>query len=1108
MPIELGSFDAIIGMDWLAKYHAIIVCAKKIVRIPWGNEILIVHGDRSNRGNETRLNIISCGKMQKYMLKGCHVFLAHITTKETEDKSEKKRLEDEFQVMPFGLTNAPAVFMDLMNRVCKLYLDEFVIVFIDDILIYSKNKKEHEEHLKAILELLKKEEFDYDYEIRYHTGKGNVVADALSQKERIKPIRVRALVMTIGLELPKQILNAQTKAQKPENLKNEDVEGMLSSGLFVQPKIPKWKWDNITMDFVTKLPKSSQGYATIWVIVDRLTKSAIFVPMRETDHMEKLERMYLKEKSLQKALGTSLDMSTVYHLETDGQSERTIQTLEDMLRACVIDFGNGWVNHLSLVEFLYNNSYHTSIKAAPFEALYGQKCRSPICWTRVGEAQLLGVVRFGKRGKLNARYVGTFKVLDKVGTVAYKLELLQELNRVHNTFYVSNLKKCHTDEPLAVPLDGLHFYEKLHFVEEPREIMDQEVKRSRILLVKVRWNSRRGPEFMWEREDQFRKKYPHLFTKTAPSSNVLILMPKFSPSIKSLLANKDKLYELARTPLNKHCLAVLFKELQEKLGDPDKFLIPCDFLRMAECLALIDLGASINLMPLSVWNKLSFPEVSPTCMTLELVNHLISGPVRVAEDVFVKVELKDLPSHLEYVFLEGDDKLLVLIAKDLSDEEKTSLITVLKSHKRAIAWKLSDIKGINSEFCTHKILMEDEFEPTVQHQRRVNSKIHDVIKKEVLKLLDAGLIYRISDSPWVSPVHCVPKKGGFTVVENEENELILTRLVTGSRICIDYRKLNEATRKDHFPLPFMDQMLERLVGNEYYYFLDGFSGAVPGQCQEKHFRPIHYASKTMTEAESNYTTTEKEMLALVYAFEKFWSYLIMNKSIVYTDHFALKYLFSKKDSKARLLRWVLLLQEFTFKDVKHYFWDDPFLFKIYANQVIRRCVHGQEAIDILKACHYRPTRGHHGPNYTAKKVFDSGFYWPTIYRDAQDLVKTCDICQHQGKISQQDEMPQNSNQVCEIFDVWDIDFMGPFPSLRGNKYILIAIDYLSKWVKAKALPTNDVRVVCKFLKSLFARFGTPRAIISDRGTHFYNDQFTKVMLKYGVPHCLATPYHP
>nr|GEY37059.1 reverse transcriptase domain-containing protein [Tanacetum cinerariifolium] len=221
------------------------------------------------------------------------------------------------------------------------------------------------------------------------------------------------------------------------------------------------------------------------------------------------------------------------------------------------------------------------------------------------------------------------------------------------------------------------------------------------------------------------------------------------------------------------------------------------------------------------------PVVAPECICLKFEKELKICEAKNDKssiDEPPEVELKDLPPHLEYTFLEGDDKFPVRIAKESSVEEKSTLITVLKSHKQAIAWKLSRIKGIDPEFCTHKILMEDDFKPVVQHQIRVNAKIHDVIKKEVLKLFDVGLIYPILDSPWVRPIHCVPKKGGFTVVENEENELIPTRLVTGWRVCIDYQKLNEATRKDHFPLPFMDQMLERLAGNEYYCFLDGFSG--------------------------------------------------------------------------------------------------------------------------------------------------------------------------------------------------------------------------------------------------------------------------------------------
>nr|GFA18046.1 putative reverse transcriptase domain-containing protein [Tanacetum cinerariifolium] len=490
-------------------------------------------------------------------------------------------------------------------------------------------------------------------------------------KEREPPLRVRALVMTIGLDLSRQILNAQTEVRKLENIKKEDVGGMLVENSRDSEKVKKEKleprtdgtlclngrswlpcygdlrtiearkpknlkkedvggmlienskdpekfrkeklelrtdgtlcfnnrswlpcygdlrtliiheshkskycvhlgfdkmyqdlkqlywwpnmkadiatYDNITMDFIMKLPRTSSGYDTIWVIVDHLTKSAHFLPMREDDSMDKLTKLYLKEvvtrhgipvsiisdrdprfasnfwRAFQKVLGTRLDMSIAYHPKTDGQSERTIQTLENMLRACVIDFRNGCERHLPLVEFSYNNSYHASIKAAPFETLYGRKCRSPIYWAEVGDAQLTGpeiiqetiekivgdkvmlkvspwkgVVRFGKRGKLNPRYIGTFKVLAKVGTIAYRLELPQQLSRVHSTFHVSNLKKCLSDEPLAIPLDELHIDDKLRFIEEPVEIIDGEIKRlrqSHIPIIKVRRNSKQGPGFTWE----------------------------------------------------------------------------------------------------------------------------------------------------------------------------------------------------------------------------------------------------------------------------------------------------------------------------------------------------------------------------------------------------------------------------------------------------------------------------------------------------------------------------------------------------------------------------------------------------------------------------------
>ncbi|GJU34425.1 reverse transcriptase domain-containing protein [Tanacetum coccineum] len=710
----------------------------------------------------------------------------------------------------------------------------------------------------------------------------------------------------------------------------------------------------------------------------------------------------------------------------------------------------------------------------------------------------------------------------------------------------------------------------------------------------IPYPSRRNDERRREKANDQIEKFYKIFqdmTLKISLADALILMPNFSSTLKALIRNKEKLSEMARTPLNEHCLMVILNKLPKKLGDPGKFLIPCDFPGMEECLALADLGASINLMPLFVCKKLSLPELTPTCMTLELADlvdfdadprvplilgrsflktgralidvyegeltfrvgkedvtfnldqtsryssnydDMTANRIDVIEmaceeysqevlgfsdviasgnptpyydliistssstltpfgdsdfileevDAFLdleddptspevddsyydpegdilllesflnddpspppptqgnylpeirkelkvckaktdkssideppEVELKDLPPHLEYAFLEGNDKLPVIIAKDLSVEEKAALI---------------------------KILMEEDYKPAVQHQRRFNPKIHDVIKKEVEKLLDAGLIYPISDSP------CVPKKGGFTVVENDENELILTRLVTGLRVCIDYRKLNEATHKDHFPLPFIDQMLERLAGNEYYCFLDGFLGyfqipidpndqekttftcpygtfayrrmpfglcnasgtfqrcimaifhdmiektmevfmddflvfgnsfenclsrvdkmlqrcedtnlrlnwekshfmvkegivlghkiskkgievdkakvdviaklpypttvkgvqsflgAVLGQRLEKHFRPIHYASKTINEAESHYTITEKEMLARV----------------------------------------------------------------------------GQEVVDILTACRSGPTGGHYGANYTAKKVFTNSSDFGGVVKDIEAL---------------------------------------------------------------------------------------------------------------------------
>ncbi|GKB54881.1 putative reverse transcriptase domain-containing protein [Tanacetum coccineum] len=800
IPFGYGSFDVIIGIDWLSNYKAKIICHKEVVRIPLPDgKVLRVLGERPDEKARFLMGI----KKQEEIV----VFFSKIDLRSgyhqlrvNEDDIPKTAFRTryghfEFTIMPFGLTNAPTVFIDLMNKVCRPYLDKFVIVFIDDVLIYSKTQEEHVEHLRLVLGLLKKEKLyakfskcefwlrevqflghvingngihvdpskieavknlksprtltevrsllglagyyrrfienfskiaksltiltqkcktfnwgeeqenafqtlkdklcnapvlalpdgpkefvvyldaseiglgcvlmqrvmfalkiwrhymygtksviymdhkslqhifsqkelnmrqrrwielfsDYDYEIRYHPGKANVVADALSRKERVNPKRVRAMNMTLQSSIKDRILAAQKEAvdesvglqkgldemieQRSDGtlyyldriwvpLKGDvrtlimdeahkskyfvhpgadkmyydlrdrywwpgmkkDIAEYVSkcltclkvkaehqrpSGLLQQPEIPVWKWEGIAMDFVTKLPRTSSGHDTIWVIVDRLTKSAHFLPMREDYKMDRLARLYLNEivarhgvpisiisdrdsrftsrfwQSMQEALGTRLDMSTAYHPQTDGQSERTIQTLEDMLRA---------------------------VRCASFEALYGRKCRSPIMWAEVGEGQLIGPELVqettekisqikdrlkatrdhqksyaDKRRKPLEFSVGDY-IVEKVGPVAYRLDLPEELNGVHDTFHVSNLKKCLADPTLQVPLDEIQVDAKLNFVEEPVEILEREfkkLKRSRIAIVKVRWNSKRGPEFTWEREDQMKLKYPHLFS--------------------------------------------------------------------------------------------------------------------------------------------------------------------------------------------------------------------------------------------------------------------------------------------------------------------------------------------------------------------------------------------------------------------------------------------------------------------------------------------------------------------------------------------------------------------------------------------------------------------
>ncbi|RVW11778.1 Retrovirus-related Pol polyprotein from transposon 297 [Vitis vinifera] len=564
--------------------------------------------------------------------------------------------------------------------------------------------------------------------------------------------------------------------------------------------------------------------------------------------------------------------------------------------------------------------------------------------------------------------------------------------------------------------------------------------------------------------------------------------------------------------------------------------------------------------------------------------------------------------------------------------------------KKAIGWQISDLKGISPLVCTHHIYMEEEAKPIRQFQRRLNPHLQEVVRAEVLKLLQAGIIYPISDSPWVSPTQVVPKKSGITVVQNEKGEEITTRLTSGWRVCIDYRKLNAVTRKiifhchlltkcwresldihsivswmgiqgyfqieidladqekTTFTCPFgtyayrrmpfglcnapatfqrcmlsiFSDMVERIMevfmdditvyggivlghiiskrgievdkakvelivklpspttvkGVRQFLGHAGFyrrfiKGAVLGQREDGKPYVIYYASKTLNEAQRNYTTTEKELLAVVFALDKFRAYLVGSFIIVFTDHSALKYLLTKQDAKARLIRWILLLQEFDLqiKDKKgvenvvadHFQVKTPWYAHIanylvtgeIPNKIIRKCVPEDEQQGILSHCHENACGGHFASQKTAMKVLQSGFTWPSLFKDAHIMCRNCDRCQRLGKLTKRNQMPMNPILIVELFDVWGIDFMGPFPMSFGNSYILVGVDYVSKWVEAIPCKQNDHRVVLKFLKeNIFSRFGVPKAIISDGGAHFCNKPFEALLSTYGVKHKVATPYHP
>nr|GEU57629.1 reverse transcriptase domain-containing protein [Tanacetum cinerariifolium] len=899
----------------------------------------------------------------------------------------------EFHVMPFGLTNAPPVFMDLMNRVCKPYLDKFVIVFIDDILIYSKSKKDHEGHLRQILNLLKKDELyakfskcefwisrklcsvsilalpegsedfvvycnasiqglgavlmqrekliayasrqlkvheknytthdlehgavvsalkiwrHYLYETKCtvfsdHKRKANVVADALSRKERV-PLRVRALVMTIGLDLPKQILKAQTEARKPENIKNEDVGGVSYPAMAICG---------------LKLPKSSQGYETIWVIVDQLTKSAIFMAMREINPLDKLARMYLKEvvtkhgipvsiicdheprfssnfwKSLQKAFGTNLDMSTAYHPETDGQSERTIQTLEDMICPCVIDFGNGWVKHLPLVEFSYNNSYHASIKAAPFEVLYGRKCRSP-----------------------QKERISSPKEVSRITGRPRQLSLPD----LSPTCMTSELADRLISRPVGVAEDVFVKVGTFHFPTDFVVVDFDADPRVPLILGRSFLKTRRALIDVFE---EYSQEVLGFFDVTASG-------------------NPTPYYDLIVSTTS--LTLTLFRNSDFLLEEVDAFLaIEDDPTSLEVDQSYVDTEGDILLLEAFLDDDPSLPLPNQGNYLYEVRKELKICEAKSDKSLIdepSKVELKDLPPQLEYAFLEerlaGNQYYCFLdsfsgyfqIPIDPKDQEKTTFTYPYGMFAyRRMPFRLCNAPGT--------------------FQRCMMAIFHDMIKKIIKVFMDNFSVFGNSFQSCLSHIEKMLKSCEDTklCINWEKSHFMVKECIAlGHKISkewieVDKAKVDFITKLPH---PTTVKGIRSFLAQAgfYHHFIKDFSEiARPMTRIFEKDTPFHFSKdcieafqtlkRKLTEApiliapdwdmpfelmcDASDFAISAEMLAVVYAFEKFWSYLTMNKSIVYTNHSALKYLFAKKDSKAKLLRWVLLLQEFTFKVIE------------------------------------------------------------------------------------------------------------------------------------------------------------------------------------------------
>ncbi|CAN6554084.1 unnamed protein product [Malus baccata var. baccata] len=632
-----------------------------------------------------------------------------------------------------------------------------------------------------------------------------------------------------------------------------------------------------------------------------------------------------------------------------------------------------------------------------------------------------------------------------------------------------------------------------------------------------------------------------------PFLDAIKQVPRYAKFLKELCTTRKRISTKEVVKVSENVSAILQCKLPPKCKDPGSFTIPCVIGKTRFESAMLDLGASINVMSYSIYASMNLGELKNDGVIIQLADRSNAYPNGVLEDVLVHVNHLIFPADFYVLEMDESDhapSLPILLGRPFMKTARTKIdvfndTLTMEFDGEVINFNLSDSMKFPSK--NHSCFAIDVIDSLAQdHFDKLND---DALEVVIAQGMDKQNVETTTMGTHGMHGH------SFAVPPSDE---VIEMVAALESLPLQTGKfldpiLSSVSANKMFPSIVQPPTLELkpLPSHLKYIFLGEDEtlpviiscsltaqeeGAVLGQRKDKRPHVIYYASRTLNDAQLNYSTTEKELFAIVFALDKFRSYLIGTKVIVFTDHAVLKYLLTKKEAKPRLIRWMLLLQEFDIEirdkkgsenvvanhliqmvhneeslPIVETFPDEQLL----SIKVIRRCVHDMEFNSILTFCHTYTCGGHYGTQRIALKVLECGFYWPTLFKDARTFCMSYDRCQRMGNIGAKDQMPQNIILPVEIFDVWGIDFMGPFPSSHGFLYILLAVDYVAKWVEAKVTRTNDSKVVADFIRTnIFARFGMPRVVISDGGSHFCNRTIEALMRKYNVNHKVSTPYHP